>query len=248
MATDGAAIRWQTGILRRITPRTARVKSFFFELPQPFAFLAGQHVDVRLSAPDGYQAQRSYSIASAPETPGLLELTIERLDDGEVSPFFHEVAAVGDEIELRGPFGGYFIWSTQDGGPIVLVGGGSGVVPLMSIVRHRFERQSRTPMALLFSARTWDDVIYREELLALADRKDGFELVITLTRDTVTRRGGDYVRRVDVEMARATLARLPTAPLQAYLCGSNPFVEAAAQSLIDAAVPKERIRIERYGG
>jgi ferredoxin-NADP reductase len=247
MATEGPTIRWQNGILRRITPRTSRVKSFFFELPKPFAFLAGQHVDVRLTAPDGYQVQRSYSIASAPEIPALLELAIERLDDGEVSPFFHDVAAVGDEIELRGPFGGYFIWSTQDGGPVILAGGGSGIVPLMSIVRHRFERQSRTPMALLFSARTWDDVIYREELLALADRKDGFELVIALTRDTA-RRAGDYARRVDVEMARDTLARLPDIPKHAYLCGSNPFVESAAQSLLDAKVPTERIRIERYGG
>jgi ferredoxin-NADP reductase len=247
MATEAPTIRWQNGIIRRITPRTSRVKSFFFELPKPFAFLAGQHVDVRLTAPDGYQVQRSYSIASAPETPGLLELAIEQLDDGEVSPFFHDVAAVGDEIELRGPFGGYFIWSTQDGGPVILAGGGSGIVPLMSIVRHRFKRQSRTPMALLFSARTWDDVIYREELLALADRKDGFELVIALTRDTA-RRTGDYARRVDVEMVRETLARLPDVPKHAYLCGSNPFVESAAQSLLDAKVPTDRIRIERYGG
>lgn len=240
-------VRWQTGIIRRITPRTARVKSFFFELAKPFAFLAGQHVDVRLTAPDGYQAQRSYSIASAPETPGMLELTIERLDDGEISPFFHDVAAVGDEIELRGPFGGYFIWSTQDGGPVILAGGGSGIVPLMSIVRHRFERQSRTPMAMLFSARTWDDVIYRDELLAYADRNDGFELAIALTRDTA-RRTGDYARRIDVDMARDTLRRLPSVPMVAYVCGSNPFVEAAAQSLLDASVPAERIRTERYGG
>jgi len=245
------ATEWQNGVIRRITPRTARVKSFFFELPQPFAFLAGQHVDVRLTAPDGYQVERSYSIASAPETPGWLELTIERLEDGEVSPFFHDVAAVGDEIELRGPFGGYFIWSAQDVGPVVLAGGGSGIVPLMCIVRHRFERRSRTPMVLLFSARTWDDIIYREELLALADRKNGFELAIALTREaagTSSPRIAPYARRIDADMAREILARLPALPMHAYLCGSNPFVEAAAQSLLEAQVPKERIRIERYGG
>jgi ferredoxin-NADP reductase len=220
------------------------VKSFFFELPKPFAFLPGQHVDVRLTAPDGYQAQRSYSIASAPEGGGLMELTIDRLDDGEVSPFFHDVAAVGDEIELRGPFGGYFIWTAEDGGPVLLVGGGSGVVPLMSIVRHRFARRARVPMRLLFSARTWEDLIYRDELLALAERRDGFELVITLTRDSA-RRAGDHSRRIDTAMARELLA---TAPTHVYVCGSNPFVEAASESLIAAGVAPTVIRTERYGG
>ena len=240
------AIQWQMGILRRIVPHTARVKSFFFELPRPFAFLAGQHVDVRLTAPDGYQTQRSYSIASAPESAGLLEITVDRLDDGEVSPFFHDVAAVGDEIELRGPFGGYFIWTVEDGGTLLLVGGGSGVVPLMSIVRHRFARQSRAPMLLLFSARTWDDLIFREELLTLAQRRDGFELSLVLTRDTA-RREGDYSRRIDVAIAAEALARLRAPATQAYVCGSNAFVEAASERLIAAGVPEGIIRTERYG-
>jgi ferredoxin-NADP reductase len=251
MGTDEAvrrpAIRWQTAVIRRIVQQTARVKSFFVELSQPFTFVAGQHVDVRLTAPDGYQAQRSYSIASAPEAGGALELTIERLDDGEVSPFFHDVAAEGDEIELRGPIGGHFIWRVEDGGPLLLAGGGSGIVPLMSMVRHRSARESRVPLLLLFSSRTWDDLIYRDELVALAKRRDGFELALALTRDTA-RRAGDYARRVDHEMAAQVLARLRSAPLQAYVCGSNPFVEAAAQSLISAGVPSGLIRIERYGG
>ncbi|MEJ1964082.1 MAG: ferredoxin reductase [Gammaproteobacteria bacterium] len=240
-------IRWQTATIRRIVQEAPRVKSFFIELPQPFAFLAGQHVDVRLTAPDGYQAQRSYSIASAPERPGPIEITIDRLDDGEVSTFFHDVATVGDTIELRGPFGGHFIWTHEDGGPVVLAGGGSGVVPLMSIVRHRFARQLRTPMLLLFSARTWGDLIYRDELLACSERKNGFELAIALTREAA-RRAGDYSRRIDREMFIESLSRLPGMPNHVYVCGSNAFAEAAAEHLIAAAVPKEIIRIERYGG
>jgi ferredoxin-NADP reductase len=260
MATEKPAarapIRWQKAIVRRIVQQTPRVKSFFMELSRPFAFLAGQHVDVRLTAPDGYQAQRSYSIASAPESTGLMEITVDRLDEGEVSPFFHDVAALGDEIELRGPFGGYFIWTApgstsgspgQDAGPVALVGGGSGVVPLMSIVRHRFARRARTPMLLLFAARTWDDLIYREELLALAARGDGFQLAIALSREPA-RRAGDFSRRLDREIAAESLARLPASPTLVLVCGSNPFVEAAATSLIAAAVPENIIRTERYGG
>jgi ferredoxin-NADP reductase len=250
-------IRWQAATIRRIVQQTPRVKSFFLELARPFAFLAGQHVDLRLTAPDGYQAQRSYSIASAPESPGPIEIAIDRLDDGEVSPFFHDVAAVGDEIELRGPFGGYFIWSASvpsereravtDAEPVLLVGGGSGVVPLTSIVRHRFARQSRTPMLLMFSARTWNDLIYRDELIALSERRSGFTLAVALTREAA-RREGDYSRRIDREMAIEALARLPAPPALAMVCGSNPFVEAAAASLIAAAVPENIIRTERYGG
>jgi ferredoxin-NADP reductase len=259
METEPAArtpIRWQKATVRRIVQRTPRVKSFFLELARPFGFLAGQHVDLRLTAPDGYQAQRSYSIASAPESAGPIEIAIDRLDDGEVSPFFHDVAAVGDDIELRGPFGGYFIWSAaglserdpaaSDAGPVLLVGGGSGIVPLMSIARHRFARQSRTPMLLIFSVRTWNDVIYRDELLALAARQDGFALSIALTREPAPE--GHYSRRIDREMVAEALARLPAAPALAMVCGSNPFVEAAAASLIAATVPESIIRTERYGG
>jgi ferredoxin-NADP reductase len=246
--TQRPATRWQTGTIRRIVQHTPRVKSFFFELQRPFTFIAGQHVDVRLTAPDGYQVQRSYSIASAPESAELLELTVERLEEGEVSPFFHDVAAVGDEIELRGPFGGYFIWSHgEDGGPILLVGGGSGVVPLMSMVRHRFARRSSVHMLLLFSARTWDDVLYRDELLAFAEEHAGFELSLALTREAA-RRTGDYSRRIDRDMVSEAWGRMHPAPARVYLCGSNPFVEAASESLIAAGVSASSIRIERYGG
>ena len=235
---------WQKAIITAIVPQAPRVNSFFFRLPQPMAFIPGQHMDVRLTAPDGYQAQRSYSIASAPESTGDLELVIERLDDGEVSPFFHDVAAVGDEIELRGPIGGHFVWSVEDAGPIVLMAGGSGIVPLMSMIRHRAARRSTVPVTLLLSARTWEEVIFRDELLAFEKRQDGFEFVMTTTRGAA-QRSGDYDRRVDRDMVSALISAVPR---QCYVCGSNPFVEAAAQSLIASRVSAAVIRTERYGG
>ncbi|MBZ9816349.1 ferredoxin reductase [Mesorhizobium sp. CA7] len=235
---------WQAATITRIQKRTPRVTSFWFQPTRPFAHLAGQHVDIRLTAPDGYQARRSYSIASAPG--GGIELAIERLDDGEVSPFFHDVAAVGDEIELRGPLGGHFIWEESDGGPILLVGGGSGVVPLMAMVRHRTLRNTAVPVVLVFSARVWEEVIFRDELIGLDDRRVGFDLVLTLTREPA-RRPPDYSRRVDARMMVQAVERLPKAPRLAYVCGSNAFVSAAADALIGAGVPAGIIRTERYG-
>jgi ferredoxin-NADP reductase len=246
--SDASAVQspWQTARITRIEKRTPRVTSFFFLTSRPFAYRAGQHVDVRLTAPDGYQARRSYSIASAPETGETIELAIEKLDDGEVSPFFHEVAAVGDEVELRGPLGGHFVWSDGDGGPLLLVGGGSGVVPLMAMVRHRAARKSAVPVALVFSARVWDEVIFRDELIGLDDRRDGFDLVLTLTREAA-RRPADYSRRIDAAMMVQSMARLSELPTLAFVCGSNAFVSAAAQALIDADMPAGLIRTERYG-
>ncbi|MER8372566.1 FAD-binding oxidoreductase [Mesorhizobium sp. M1406] len=246
--SDAAAVQspWQTAGIVRIEKRTPRVTSFFFRPSRPFAYRAGQHVDIRLTAPDGYQARRSYSIASAPEIGSVIELAIEKLDDGEVSPFFHEVAAIGDEIELRGPLGGHFIWPQDESGPLVLVGGGSGVVPLMSMVRHRAARNSKVPVILVSSARIWDEVIFRDELIGLDDRRDGFDLVLTLTREAA-RRPADYARRVDVAMMAQAMARLPEPPGLAFVCGSNAFVSVAAQALIDAGVAAGNIRTERYG-
>jgi ferredoxin-NADP reductase len=246
--SDAAGVRspWQAARIVRIEKRTPRVTSFFLKPSRPFTYRAGQHVDVRLTAPDGYQARRSYSIASSPETEAAVELAIERLEDGEVSPFFHDVAAIGDEIELRGPLGGHFVWPDHERGPILLVGGGSGVVPLMSMVRHRVASQSTVPVLLVFSARVWDEVIFRDELLGLDARKDGFGLVVTLTREA-SRRPGDYSRRVDVAMMRDAVARLTVLPHVVFVCGSNPFVSAASQALIDAGVAAGVIRTERYG-
>jgi ferredoxin-NADP reductase len=246
--TDAAAIKavkWQTTVVTDIIVRTTTVKSFLLAPSQPFSFRAGQHVDVRLTAPDGYQAMRSYSIASAPESAPSIELAIERLTDGEVSPFFHEVAAVGDRIELRGPLGGYFLWPADDQRPLLLAAGGSGVVPLVSMVRHRAATADRRPVTLLYSSRTWQDIIFRDELLALDDRRDGFELVLTLTREA-PRRPADYARRVDASMMREALARLPAAP-RVFVCGSNAFVNAAADGAVEGGVPANDILTERYG-
>jgi len=164
MNGSAAPCSWQSAILERRAVQTPRVVSLFLRTTLP-RHDAGQHVDVRLTAPDGYQAQRSYSIASAPGAP-LLELAVERLDDGEVSPYFHDVAEPGDSVELRGPIGGHFVWRAQDGGPVLLVGGGSGVVPLMCVLRERAATAEHVPMLLAYSSRTLEDIVFRDELCA----------------------------------------------------------------------------------
>ncbi|HEY2035300.1 MAG TPA: FAD-binding oxidoreductase [Rhizomicrobium sp.] len=237
---------WQSATVMEIIPRTPHIKSFVMKLSRPFAFLAGQHVDLRLTAPDGYFAMRSYSIGSAPDNTGTIELAIEYMKDGEVSPFFHDVVVVGDEIELRGPLGGYFNWAEADGGPLLLVGGGSGVVPLMSMIRHRQMVGSKAPFVLLLSARHWDDVLYRDELLDLHGKANGFTLALTLTREP-QRAGVDYSRRVDTPMIMEMLARLPEPPKLVYVCGTNAFVNAAADGAVASGVAASIIRTERYG-
>lgn len=241
------SIRWQQAKITAIVTQSPRIKSFFFAPSEPFAFRAGQHVDLRLTAPDGYQTERSYSIASAPERGEHFELAIERLDDGEVSPFFHDVAEVGDDIELRGPIGGHFVWSVSDGGPILLLGGGSGVVPLVSMIRHRAARGSSIPMLLLYSARTWEELAFRDELIELDAAGDGFQFFITLTREAA-RRANDFTRRIDAALASALLGALPAPPSRIFVCGSNPFVEAATKSVTDAGILPAIVRTERYGG
>jgi ferredoxin-NADP reductase len=238
---------WQTSVVIDIVERTPGIKSFFVQPAMPFSFSAGQHVDLRLTAEGGYHAVRSYSIGSVPEQYARIELVIERLDDGEVSPFFHDVVAVGDEIELRGPLGGYFIWRPADGGPVLLIGGGSGLVPLMAMIRHRHAVNVDVPFLLLLSARTWDDVLFRDELLALHGADNGFVLVLALTREP-PRRVGDYGRRVDNGMLSEMLRRLPDAPKHVFICGANPFVTAAADGGVAAGLPANRIYTERYGG
>lgn len=238
---------WQPATITGIADETPRVKSFRFKPQKPFMFTAGQHAEIRLTAPDGYRAQRSYSISSPPEEMETFELTIERLDDGEVSPFFHEVAQVGDEIEVRGPLGGHFIWSCAAGGPVLLIGGGSGVAPLVSMVRHRMMASGMwVPMHLLFSARTWDEVIFRDELIDYAAMDNGFGVSFTLTRE-MAHRPGDYSRRIDGPMLTEVLAKLPEPPAHVFICGSNAFCEAAADGAMLGGVPAGVIKTERYG-
>ena len=157
-------IVWQDAVVTSVVDQTPAAKSFFLKPPQWRGFIAGQHVDVRLTAPDGYQAERSYSIGSAPGGD-TIELTVEKLDDGEVSPFFHDVVQQGDTIEMRGPIGGHFNWRPEDGAPILLIGGGSGVVPLVSMLRHRAAVAPQVRMVLVYSARRFDEVIFRDELM-----------------------------------------------------------------------------------
>jgi ferredoxin-NADP reductase len=244
----GAAVlgrlTWQLCEVAELVEETPQVKTLVLGAPDWPGHRAGQHVDVRLTAEDGYQAQRSYSIASAPEE-GRLALTVERLADGEVSPYLADVLVVGDKLELRGPIGGYFVWDGEEGGPVLLVGGGSGVVPLMAMARHHAALGNGTPMRLLYSAKRLDDVIYRKELEELAARGDGFEAFFTLTRDQPEGWQG-FGRRVD----RALLAKVgwPAADdPHAFVCGPTGFVEAVASALVESGLSPGRIKTERFG-
>jgi ferredoxin-NADP reductase len=240
-------VQWQEAVIDRIERQTEGVKCFLLRPRTWLSFRAGQHLDLRLTAPDGYQAQRSYSVASAPELEGLYELVVERLDNGEVSPFLHDVAEVGDAIEIRGPIGGHFAWGPEDGGPLLLIGGGSGVAPLMSIVRHRAAVGRDIAVVLLQAARTWDDVIFREEFIARDAAEANFTLLLSLSRDTA-RRPQDFGRRIDSSLLNMILARLGTAPRLTFACGSNAFVEAVTGYLLDLGLDPKTVRTERFGG
>jgi ferredoxin-NADP reductase len=224
--------RWQIGTVSSVKPETPRVKSFRIELPMWVPHLPGQHYDVRLTAPDGYRAQRSYSIASSPLDAGGVELTIDRLEDGEVSPYFHDVVVEGDQVELRGPFTSYFVWRGEK--PVLLVGGGSGVVPLMCMLRHRRRTMPDLPMRLVYSVRHADDVIYADEL-----SKDA---LLTFTRDAPEGWSG-HTGHIDAEL-------ISQAGIDAgigYICGSNGFVESASELLLGAGYDPRMIRTERFG-
>jgi len=225
-----------------IVAQTPRVKTIAFDVTGWPGHRAGQHVDVRLTAEDGYQAQRSYSIASVPNGTRI-ELTVERLDDGEVSPYLTDELRPGDRIELRGPVGGYFVWEPSQGGPLLLVAGGSGVVPLMAMIRARDAAGSDVETRLLLSSRGWDDVIYRDEL----ERLDGagLRVVHTLTRSQPPDWTG-YARRVDAEML-AEVSPSPAEKPRAYVCGPTPFVEAAAAALVQLGHEPESVKTERFG-
>jgi ferredoxin-NADP reductase len=237
------SIEWQIATVTAIRPETRTVKSFTLALPQWVPHRAGQHYDVRLTAADGYQAQRSYSIASAPERAGQVDLTIERIADGEVSTYWHDVLVVGDQVEVRGPIGGYFVWEARQAGPLLLVAGGSGVVPLMAMLRHRQAAGAQAPARLLYSARTFDDLIYRDELMGLPG--DGLEVHYALTRAQPPGWTG-YARRIDPAMLAEVARPLGRTP-QVFICGPTLLVEAAANGLVQAGVPVSQIRTERFG-
>ena len=235
-------LNWQLANVAGLADETPRVKTLRLEVPAWPGHRAGQHVDIRLTAEDGYQAQRSYSIASAPGG-SRVELTVERLEDGEVSPYLTDELRPGDQLELRGPVGGYFVWEPPQGGPVLLVGGGSGVVPLMAMIRARAAAGSDVEMRLLFSSRSWGDVIYRDELERLDG--DGLTVVHTLTRSQPQGWTG-YARRVDDEMLAEVAPPSAGRPL-VYVCGPTPFVEAVAEMLVRLGHEPHRIRTERFG-
>jgi ferredoxin-NADP reductase len=236
---------WHEVVIDEVRPRTPRVASVFLRL-QLAAPHAGQHLDLRLTAPDGYQAQRSYSIASAPGA-ARVELMVERLDDGEVSPWFHEAARAGDALEARGPIGGHFVWQPADGGPLLLVGGGSGVVPLLAMLRLRHQAGRGVPTLLLYSARRHEELICADELAAMAGDDPSLRLVFITTREP-RRRPGDLDRRLDDALLREALAGWGHAPAASFVCGATPFVEAIASGLRAAGIDASTIRTERYGG
>jgi ferredoxin-NADP reductase len=207
--------------------------------------VAGQHVDVRLTAADGYQAERSYSIASPPDYPEQVALTVERIEDGEVSPYLVDKLAVGDQLEFRGPIGGYFVWDVDMGGPLLLVAGGSGICPLMAMIRHRAARGSGVPTRLLYSSRSLEDVIYRDEIDRLAALSDGLEVFHTLTRSRPHDWNG-YARRIDRDML-AEVAFSPEQHPLCMVCGPTPLVEAVATTLVELGHPPDRVKTERFG-
>jgi ferredoxin-NADP reductase len=238
-------LAWQISTVTAIRAETPEVSSFTLRLPAWRPHRAGQHYDVRLTAPDGYQAQRSYSIASPPSRTGAVDLTIEKIADGEVSPYFHDVVEVGDQVEVRGPIGGYFVWDPAQGGPMLLVAGGSGVVPLMAMLRERASADPKPPAVLLYSSRTFDDVIYRDELASLAGTDQGLRVIQTLTRSQPPGWAG-YDRRIDRAMLSEAIAAAGDSPL-VYICGPTLLVEAAANGLVELGVPPAQVRTERFG-
>jgi ferredoxin-NADP reductase len=237
-------LNWRLGEVVELIDETRRARTIVLDVPEWQRHRPGQHVDVRLTAEDGYQAQRSFSIASAPEEERLM-LTAELLDDGEVSSYLVEELRAGDVLELRGPIGGYFVWDVSVDGPLLLIAGGSGIVPLMAMLRHRSAAGSRDPARLIYSSRSWDNVIFRDELEQLAARDAGLSVIHTLTRTQPPDWRG-YARRVDAQMLEE--AAIPSSLMpNAYICGPTSFVETASRALVLLGHQPKKIKTERFG-
>jgi ferredoxin-NADP reductase len=239
-----ARITWRLATVAEVVEETPHARTLVLDVPDWPGHAAGQHLDVRLTAEDGYQAERSYSIASAPED-ARVALTVERIDDGEVSPYLAGDVVVGDQFEVRGPIGGHFTWRAADGGPLLLVAGGSGLVPLMAMLRHRAAAGSMADTRLLLSAREWEAVLYRDELGRLASEADGLGIAYTLTRAQPTGWSG-YARRVDADMLAAVGPTAAAAP-HVFVCGPTPFVESVADALVGLGHTADAIHTERFG-
>jgi ferredoxin-NADP reductase len=240
-----SAISWQLATATALHDETPRVRTITLTVPGWDGHRPGQHVDIRLTAEDGYQAERSYSIASAPNGQSRIDLTVERVTDGEVSPFLYDELVPGDRFEVRGPIGGYFVWDAAAADPLLLIAGGSGVVPLMAMIRQRARVASRAPCTLLYSSRTPEDIIYATELEQLAARNDGLRVVHTLTRQQPPGWTG-YSRRIDVTMIGEVLETTGRMA-QAFVCGPTPLVEAAAEALVSLGLSPAQVKTERFG-
>ena len=245
-------IAWRSATVVEVVPETPGAHTLILDVPGWPGHRAGQHVDVRLTAEDGYQAERSYSIASPPED-SRLSLTVERLEDGEVSPYLSDELKPGDKLELRGPIGGYFVWDIKTGGPLLLVGGGSGIVPLMAMLRHRdialggadTGARHRLPVRLLYSSRRWQDVIYRDELARLAAKDPTLEVVHTLTREQPADWTG-FKRRIDRAMLESVAWPASEQP-RVFICGPTPLVESVANNLVELGHQPALVKTERFG-
>ena len=238
-------IAWQLATVTAVRDETPTVRSFSLRLPEWTGHRAGQHVDVRLTAENGYSVERSYSIASEPERPGEIDITVERIPGGEVSTFLHDVVVPGDRVEVRGPIGGYFVWEAHQGGPLLLVAGGSGVVPLMAMLRHRARSGASIPTRLLFSSRHLEEIIYHDELDGLSAAGDGLAVVHTLTRSQPAGWTG-YARRIDDRMLTEVIEPLGIAA-RVYICGPTALVETAANALVRLGLRPDHVRTERFG-
>ena len=247
-ATEAAAstnrLEWQLAEVCDVLTETYRVKSLLLELARPLGHLPGQHVDVRLVAEDGYQAQRSYSISSAPEDKRL-SLTVERVADGEVSPYLVDELRVGDRLLLRGPIGGHFVWTSDANHPLCLIAGGAGITPLMAMLRHRDKAPRRVPAVLVYSSRSLRDVIYRDELDAMARRDDSLRIVHTLTREQPEDWQG-HRGRIDKRLLAATCLPVSQQPA-IYVCGPSDFVESVSAFLVELEFDASQIKTERFG-
>ena len=238
-------LNWQIASITNIKPETANVKTFTLKLPSWMRHRAGQHYDIRLTAEDGYQTQRSYSIASEPEREGEADITVERINDGEVSSYLHDIVVPGDRIEVRGPIGGYFVWEASMTDPLLLIAGGSGVVPLMSMIRHRAASRANNPTTLLYSSRRFEDVIYYNELDLLSQANGGPQVFHALTRSQPADWKG-YARRIDDAMLREVAGPLGSSA-QVFICGPTLMVESAANALVKIGINSNQIRTERFG-
>lgn len=238
-------LTWQPGEVVAKQMETMQATTLTLSLPNWPGHLAGQHVDIRLTSEDGYQAERSYSIASPPEESLQVRLTVERIDDGEVSPYLVDELRVGDRIEIRGPIGGYFVWEASMGGPLLLVAGGSGIVPLMAMIRHRKNVGSMVPTRLLYSSRSYDELIYRDELDTLAQSEAELQVIYTLTRSQPANWSG-YRRRIDPEILQEVAWPGEQQPL-AFICGPTPLVENVASYLLPLGYNPTRVKTERFG-